>query len=127
MEKQAICTEKLTKFYGKARGIRELDLTVAPGELFGFIGPNGAGKSTTIRTLLGLIHPNSGKARVLGLDPTGRERKEILKRIGYLPSDTALYTGLTVREILKLSADLRGKDCSWIRRKRWRTYPLETG
>ncbi|MBR4577237.1 MAG: ABC transporter ATP-binding protein [Clostridia bacterium] len=112
MEKQAICTEKLTKFYGKARGIRELDLTVAPGEFFGFIGPNGAGKSTTIRTLLGLIHPNSGKARVLGLDPTGRERKEILKRIGYLPSDTALYTGLTVREILKLSADLRGKDCT---------------
>lgn len=127
MEKQAICTEKLTKFYGKARGIRELDLTVAPGEFFGFIGPNGAGKSTTIRTLLGLIHPNSGKARVLGLDPTGRERKEILKRIGYLPSDTALYTGLTVREILKLSADLREKDCTGRAGELCERLQLDTG
>ena len=112
MEKQAIYTEKLTKYYGKARGIKNLDLAVAPGEFFGFIGPNGAGKSTTIRTLLGLITANSGKARVLGLDPAGRDRKEILRRVGYLPSDTALYAGLTVKEILKLSAGLRGKDCA---------------
>ena len=112
MEKQAICTEQLTKYYGKARGIRDLNLAVSPGEFFGFIGPNGAGKSTTIRTLLGLITANSGRARVLGLDPSGRDRKEILRRVGYLPSDTALYAGLTVKDMLKLSAGLRGKDCS---------------
>ncbi len=112
MEKQAIFTEQLTKYYGKARGIKNLDLAVAPGEFFGFIGPNGAGKSTTIRTLLGLITANAGKARVLGLDPAGRERKEILRRVGYLPSDTALYAGLTVKDMLKLSAGLRGRDCA---------------
>ena len=127
MEKHAILTEKLTKNYGKARGIRELDLAVAPGEFFGFIGPNGAGKSTTIRTLLGLIGANSGKARVLGLDPAGRERKEILRRVGYLPSDTALYTGLTVKDMLKLSAGLRGKDCSAQTAELCERLQLETG
>ena len=68
MESKAIIAENLTKFYGKARGIDGLNLEVAPGDFFGFIGPNGAGKSTTIRTLLGLISPTSGKAQVLGLD-----------------------------------------------------------
>ncbi len=127
MEKQAIYTKQLTKYYGKARGIRNLDLAVAPGEFFGFIGPNGAGKSTTIRTLLGLITANSGEARVLGLDPAGRERKEILRRVGYLPSDTALYAGLTVKEMLKLSAGLRGKDCAARAAELCDRLQLETG
>lgn len=61
-----IKTTKLTKYYGKARGIIDLDLTVTHGEFFGFIGPNGAGKSTTIRTLLGLIAPTSGSAMIFG-------------------------------------------------------------
>ena len=127
MEKQAIRTEHLTKSYGKARGIKDLDLAVAPGEFFGFIGPNGAGKSTTIRTLLGLINANSGQARVLGLDPSGRERKEILRRVGYLPSDTALYAGLTVKDMLKLSAGLRGKDCAKDADELCGRLQLETG
>ena len=127
MGTKAICTEKLTKYYGKARGIKNLDLTVEPGEFFGFIGPNGAGKSTTIRTLLGLISANAGKARVLGLDPAGRERKEILRRVGYLPSDTALYAGLTVKDMLKLSAGLRGKDCSARAAELCERLQLETG
>ena len=127
MEKPAICTEQLTKYYGKARGIRNLNLTVAPGEFFGFIGPNGAGKSTTIRTLLGLITANSGKARVLDLDPAGRDRKEILRRVGYLPSDTALYAGLTVKDMLKLSAGLRGKDCTARAAELCERLQLETG
>ena len=108
---EAIQTQALTKFYGKARGIRELTLTVEQGEFFGFIGPNGAGKSTTIRCLLGLITPTSGSARVLGLD-IGTDRKEILARIGYLPSEAVFYRGMRVREVLKLSADLRGKNCT---------------
>ena len=108
---EAIQTQALTKFYGKARGIRELTLTVEQGEFFGFIGPNGAGKSTTIRCLLGLITPTSGSARVLGLD-IGADRKEILARTGYLPSEAVFYRGMRVREVLKLSADLRGKNCA---------------
>ena len=108
---EAIQTQALTKFYGKARGIRELSLQVEQGEFFGFIGPNGAGKSTTIRCLLGLITPTSGSARVLGLD-IGADRKEVLARIGYLPSEAVFYRGMRVREVLKLSADLRGKNCT---------------
>ena len=67
---EIIKTAKLTKYYGKVRGIIDLDLTVAQVEFFGFIGPNGAGKSTTIRTLLGLISPSSGSARIFGKDVT---------------------------------------------------------
>ena len=72
-------TKGLTKYYGKSRGIIDLDLSVSQGEIFGFIGPNGAGKSTTIRLLLGLISPSSGTAKVLNMD-CGRERTSILAR-----------------------------------------------
>lgn len=106
-----IKTEKLTKYYGKARGIIDLDLTVEKGEFFGFIGPNGAGKSTTIRLLLGLISPTSGSARIAGTDVT-KDKESVLKRIGYLPSEAIFYSGMRVKEILKLSADLRKTDCS---------------
>ena len=107
----AIKTEKLTKTYGEARGITEVDLVVEKGDFFGFIGPNGAGKSTTIRTLLGLIEKNSGEAYVLGKDIT-KNRSEILADVGYMPSDSAFYSGMKVSEILSLSAKLRGVDCS---------------
>ena len=110
MGTKAITAAALTKYYGKARGIDGLNLEVETGDFFGFIGPNGAGKSTTIRTLLGLISPTSGRARVLGMD-IGKNNRAILERVGYLPSDTAFYSGMRVREILKLSADLRKKDC----------------
>lgn len=108
---EAIKTEKLTKYYGKARGIIDLDLTVEEGECFGFIGPNGAGKSTTIRTLLGLISPTAGSGQILGMDIV-RQNRKILRRVGYLPSEAVFYPGMRVRELLKLSADLRGMDCS---------------
>ncbi len=106
----AIRTDRLTKFYGKARGIESLSLTVAQGECFGFIGPNGAGKSTTIRTLLGLLRPTGGSARVLGLD-IGKDREQILSQVGYLPSEAMFYPGMRVRDVLKLSADLRARSC----------------
>ena len=108
---EAIRTNKLTKYYGKARGIIDLDLSVGQGECFGFIGPNGAGKSTTIRTLLGLINPTSGSARVFGNDIV-REKTAVLAQTGYLPSEALFYTGMRVRDVLKLSADLRKRDCS---------------
>ena len=107
----AIKTQGLTKYYGKARGVENLDLTVEQGDFFGFIGPNGAGKSTTIRTLLGLISPSAGSASVLGLDAV-RDRTAILRRVGYLPSEAVFYGGMRVREVLKLSAELRRKDCA---------------
>lgn len=103
-------TKNLTKFYGKTRGIKDLNLTVKEGEFFGFIGPNGAGKSTAIRTLMGLIAPTSGEASVLGL-PLGQCR-EYLRDVGYLPSEAAFYNDMKVRELISYSAKLRGVDCS---------------
>ena len=97
----------LTKLYGRARGILDLNLRVERGEIFGFLGPNGAGKTTTIRTLLGFIRPTSGGGRVLGHD-VAAESVEIHRRVGYLPSELALYPNLTGREVIALSASLRG-------------------
>lgn len=105
----AIQIKNLTKHYGKARGIEQVSLSVARGEFFGFIGPNGAGKSTTIRTLLGLIGPTSGEARVLGYDIV-KDKEKILARVGYLPSEAVFYPGMRVRDVLKLSADLHKKN-----------------
>ena len=107
----AIQTVNLTKYYGKARGIINLNLTVEEGECFGFIGPNGAGKSTTIRTLLGLISPSSGSASVLGKEIV-KEKEAILQDVGYLPSEAVFWPGMRVKDVLKLSADLRKKDCA---------------
>lgn len=104
-------TNGLTKFYGKSRGIVDLNLKVEQGEFFGFIGPNGAGKSTSIRILLGLIKSNSGNAKIFGKDITSH-KNEILADVGYLPSDTAFYPGMRVKEVIKFSADLRKTDCS---------------
>ncbi len=106
----AIETERLTKFYGKSRGIEDLTLAVAEGDFFGFIGPNGAGKSTTIRTLLGLISPTGGSAKLFGKN-VHEDRTALLSRIGYLPAEAALYSGMRVRELLRFSAELRKKDC----------------
>lgn len=106
----AIKTTGLTKYYGKARGIIDLNLSVREGEFFGFIGPNGAGKSTTIRTLLGLIKPTGGSGVIFDKDIV-REKHDILNEVGYLPSEAVFYTGMRVRDILKLSAELRKKNC----------------
>ena len=121
----AIETQGLTKYYGQARGIEDVNLTVEQGGFFGFIGPNGAGKSTTIRTLLGMIRPSGGEARVLGLD-IGKGREEILARVGYLPSEAMFYPGMKVREVLKLSADLRKKDCGQTAKQLCERLQLDT-
>lgn len=106
----AIETNGLTKFYGKSRGIVNLDLTVKEGEFFGFIGPNGAGKSTTIRTLLGLIKPSGGNARIFGKDIIS-QKESILSEVGYLPSEAVFYPSMRVKDVIKFSADLRKTDC----------------
>lgn len=106
----AVKTTSLTKYYGKARGIIDMNLTVEQGDFFGFIGPNGAGKSTTIRTLLGLISPTSGGAEILGMDIL-RQRDALLSHIGYMPSEASFYPNMRVRDVIKFSADLRRRDC----------------
>jgi ABC-2 type transport system ATP-binding protein len=98
--------EKLTKFYGSDRGIIDLDLTVEGGEVFGFLGPNGAGKSTTIRLLLDLIRPSSGRIEVFGAEP--RRSVKLRRRIGYLPGDLRLYENMSARETFAYFAGLRG-------------------
>ena len=107
---KVIETKNLTKYYGKSRGILDLNLEVEEGDIFGFIGPNGAGKSTTIRTLLGLISASSGEGTVFGMD-IHTETKNILKRVGYMPGEANFYQSMRVRDMIKLSADLRKKDC----------------
>ncbi len=102
----AIETRGLSKFYGGRRGIESLDLAVKCGELFGFLGPNGAGKTTTIRLLLGLIHPTSGEARVLG-HPIRGESLAIRGEIGNLPGEVALWDRFTGEQHLALVSGLR--------------------
>ncbi len=108
-EPAAIETHGLSKTYGRAvRALVDLDLRVAPGEVFGYLGPNGAGKSTTIRLLLDLIHPTAGRASVFGLD-TRADGVAARRRVGYLPGDLRLAGSLTGREQLESLARLRGR------------------
>ena len=107
----AIKTENLTKYYGKARGIINVNLEVDEGDFFGFIGPNGAGKSTTIRTLLGLIKAGRGKATIFGKD-VWSQNTEVLAQCGYLPSESQFYPSQTVKDVLELSAKVRKVDCT---------------
>ena len=100
-------SQKLTRDYGKQRGISDLDFTVEAGEVFGFLGPNGAGKTTTIRTILDFMRPTSGAITVFGLD-SRRDSVAIHRRIGYLPGELALYDRLTGDEILRYFGGLRG-------------------
>jgi ABC-2 type transport system ATP-binding protein len=102
-----IHTEQLTKSYGPHRGITELDLDVAEGEVFGFLGPNGAGKTTTMRVLLDLIRPTSGRAEVFGIETTA-DPVAIHRRIGYLPGEFDLYDRLTGAQTIAYFANLRG-------------------
>lgn len=102
-----IAVQKLSKTYGKSRGIEDLVFEVQQGEVFGFLGPNGAGKTTTIRTLLGMLKPTSGSASILGLDIL-RDSVKVRGKVGYLPGELNLYPEMTALEVLRYFADLRG-------------------
>ncbi len=109
----AIKTSKLTKYYGKSRGIIDVSLEVREGEIFGFIGPNGAGKTTTIRTLLGLIRPTSGGAEILG-EPVPVAGGELYRNVGYVPSEVNYYPEMTGRGLLDYAASFHdGSDDKW--------------
>lgn len=102
--------KNLTKKYGNARGVSDINLDVKEGEIFGFIGPNGAGKSTTIRTILGLIRPTSGSALIFGKNCA--QNPEVRREVGYLPSEVFYYDNMRVIDLLKYSASFYRKDCT---------------
>ena len=110
-QESAISIQNLTKYYGKHKAVDGLSLNVERGDIFGFLGPNGAGKSTTIRSLLGLIAFQEGEAEILGMDVKTHHR-EILSKIGYMPSEAMFYPSLKVKEVIRFAADMRKLDCT---------------
>lgn len=92
-------TIDLTKKFEKFTALDQINLQVNEGEIYGFIGPNGAGKSTTIRTLLGMLKPTSGTAKIFGKD-TWKGAVKIHKRIAYVPGDVNLWPNLTGERLL---------------------------
>jgi ABC-2 type transport system ATP-binding protein len=97
----AIETKLLTRFFDDFCAVKQVNLQVARGTLYGFLGPNGAGKSTTIKMLTGILAPTSGDVSILGLNPwNSREAIEIKKQIGVVPENLALFDNLTAREYL---------------------------
>jgi len=108
METGAIIeTDELTKIYNGETAVDHLSFTVTAGEIFGFLGPNGAGKTTTLLMLLGLTEPTSGKARILGLDPT-RDPIKVKSKIGYLQENMGFYADLNAVQMLRFVAELNG-------------------
>lgn len=102
----AIEMANLKKEYRNGRGIHDLTLQVEKGEIFGFLGPNGAGKSTTIRSLLGLLTPDAGRASVLGHDVVS-DSVAVRRETGYLSSENTLFLNMTGEENLRFSLDIR--------------------
>jgi len=102
-----IQTNQLTKSYGRSRGIIDVTFDIEEGEVFGFLGPNGAGKTTTMRTLMGLLHANSGSAMIGGLD-CWTQSTEVKKLVGYLPGEFTFDPGLRGAQIIEYLGHLRG-------------------
>lgn len=110
-----ISMQGLTKYYGKNRGIEEINLTVTESEVFGFIGPNGAGKTTTIRTLMGLIRPTRGEALIFGR-PIPQGGGAVYEQVGYLPGEVNYYPEMTGRELINYAAGFYAEtDQRWIK------------
>jgi ABC-2 type transport system ATP-binding protein len=107
MSDKIIETHNLTVYYGKFRGVKDVNLTVEQGEVFGFLGPNGAGKTTTQRVLLDVIRPTSGSASIFGMD-CRTHGVELRKRVGYLPGELALYKEMRAEEFFRMYEYLRG-------------------
>lgn len=107
MNDAVIKTENLSKKYGDFSAVDSINLQVNRGEVFGLLGPNGAGKTTTILMLLGLTEPTSGKATVLGYDPT-RQPLLVKSKAGYIPEQMGFYEDLTARQNLAYIAKLNG-------------------
>jgi len=102
-----IQTNKLTKSYGRSRGIIDVTFDIQEGEVFGFLGPNGAGKTTTMRILMGLLHANSGNATIGGLD-CWKQSTQVKSLVGYLPGEFIFDPGLRGAQIIEYLGHLRG-------------------
>ncbi len=102
-----IATEGLTKRYGATTALANLSMTIHPGEVFGLLGPNGSGKTTTIRLLLGLLRPTSGRASVAGFD-CWRQSLEVRNLVSYLPGELRMYGAMSGLGMLRFLSDLRG-------------------
>lgn len=101
--------EGLKKNFGKVEALKGVDIELNKGEVYGFIGPNGAGKSTTIRILLGILKPTSGKGSIFGKD-VWTDAVEIHKRIAYVPGDVNLWSNLTGGEVIDFFTKMRGAE-----------------
>ena len=121
----AIRAERLTKRYGDTLALDALDLSVEPGEAYGFLGPNGAGKTTTIRILLGLHRPTSGRAELLGID-AWRDPVSAHRRVAYVAGEPFLWPGLTAGETLEFLARLHGGTDAGYRGELVERFQLET-
>ncbi len=106
MTKYAIETHGLSVYYGRHRGILDVDLQVERGEVFGFLGPNGAGKTTTQRVLMDIIRPTAGEASIFGLD-CQKEGIAARERVGYLPGELAMYESMRTRRFFRMYASLQ--------------------
>ena len=95
----------LVKRFGKFEALKGVDIEVKRGEIFGLVGPNGAGKTTAVRILTGIMKPDAGSVKVLGMDIT-KDGEKIRKRIGYLPEEPHLYENLTPRELFEFFFDI---------------------
>lgn len=116
--------DKLTKYYGKIKGIENLSLELNKGEIFGFIGPNGAGKSTTIKCIMNLINKNSGDIYIAG-KINNKDDLKLKEIIGYLPSEISLYDDMTVKQILDYNAQFYKKDTSLKRKELVTKFQLD--
>src|SRR5205809_544090 len=113
-----IQTNRLTKSYGRSRGIIDVTFDIQEGEVFGFLGPNGAGKTTTMRTLMGLLRANSGSATIGGLD-CWTQSTAVKKLVGYLPGEFSFDPGLRGAQIIEYLGHLRGGvDQAYLRPRR---------
>ena len=101
----AITASGLTRHFGSLIAVKDFDLQIPTGSIYGFLGPNGSGKSTVIRMLCGLLTPSSGSASVLGLD-TRRESEKLKQKIGYMTQKFSLYEDLTVKENLQFVSEI---------------------
>src|SRR5262244_3881805 len=106
-----IAFHRLSKAYGEVNAVRDLDLSIHKGEVFGFLGPNGAGKTTTIRMMMGILVPTSGRIIIDGLDCRA-DSVEVKRRVGYLPDNPIFYDYLRGREILVFVGEMHGQSRS---------------
>ena len=126
----AVAIENVTKTFGRFTAVDDLSLAVPAGTIYGFIGPNGSGKTTTLRMIMRILLPDAGHIRVLGEETW----KAASDRVAYLPEERGLYKKMTVADVLRFYAELKGfRDCrpaiaGWLERMGladWADKPVE--